>query len=152
VADILVIGYGNELRRDDGLGPHVAAMIAAANYPTVRVVTCCQLLPELAADLAAASIVIFVDAMAHPERSGLELRRITAEEMIDWNPHTGDPRTLLALTHAVYGRVPEAWWVMVPGEDFGFGEGLTALGQENMRAATDSILSLIRINQRSLNI
>jgi len=152
VADILVIGYGNEQRRDDGIGPYVARTIAAANHPDVRVVTCVQLVPELAADLAEIPIVIFVDAVAHLERSGVELRRITAEGMSDWNPHTGDPRALLALTHAVYDRVPEAWWVMVPGEDFGFGEGLTALGQENMRAATNSILSLIRINKRSFNI
>jgi hydrogenase maturation protease len=120
VADILVIGYGNELRRDDGLGPHVARRIAAANYAHVRVLTCFQLVPELAADLAEIPLVIFVDARDDPRRCSVELRRITAEETTDWSSHSGDPRALLALTHAVYGRAPEAWWVMVPGEDFGF--------------------------------
>ena len=98
MADILVIGYGNELRRDDGLGPNVARRIAAANYAHVRVLTCFQLVPELAADLAETPMAIFMDALDAPERSSVELQRITAEEVIDWNTHTSDPRTLLALT------------------------------------------------------
>jgi hydrogenase maturation protease len=132
---ILVIGYGNELRRDDGIGPRVAEAIALANYPEVRVKTCFQLVPELAADLAEARVVLFVDASADPRRSGGELRRITAEETADWSTHTGDPRALLALTHAVYGVSPEAWWLTVPGEDFGFGDGLSARAQDNVREA-----------------
>jgi len=143
VADILVIGYGNEVRGDDGIGPRVAEAIAAVNYPGVRVVRCFQLVPELAADLADAQLAVFVDALANPRRRDIEMRRITAEEMSDWSTHTGDPRALLALTRAVYGRTPEAWWVMVPGEDFGFGEGLSPLAEENVREAIDRIAVLV---------
>ncbi len=50
MADILVLGYGNELRGDDGLGPLVARTVADANIPGVRVLTARQLLPEFAAD------------------------------------------------------------------------------------------------------
>jgi hydrogenase maturation protease len=147
---ILVIGYGNELRRDDGLGPHVAAAIAAARYPAVRVMTCCQLQPELAADLAEARLVLFVDASAAPGRSRVELRRITADETTDWSTHTGDPRALLALTHAVYSRSPEAWWVMVPGEDFAFGEELSPRAQDRAREAIDLIAALLRRRSQSV--
>ena len=97
VADILVIGYGNELRGDDGIGPRVAEAIAAAHHPGVRVVSCFQLVPELAADLAKARLAVFVDALTGFGRTGVELRRITAEETSDWSTHTGDPRARCSL-------------------------------------------------------
>jgi hydrogenase maturation protease len=144
VADILVIGYGNTLRRDDGIGPRVAASIDAATYPGVRVVTCFQLVPELATEIADSRLVIFVDALTNPQRAGVQLRRITAEEMTECSTHSSDPRSLLALTQAVYERVPESWWVMVPGEDFGFGERLSPLAEENVCKTIDCLKSLIK--------
>ena len=39
--------------------------------------------------------------------------------------------------------MPEAWWVMVPGENFEFGEGLSLLGEENVRTAIHHIETLI---------
>jgi hydrogenase maturation protease len=147
VTEILIIGYGNELRRDDGLGPHVAKMIATAKYPNVRVVTCFQLVPEMAADLAEPRVAVFVDAHADPDRATVELHQVTAGAMTDWSTHAGDPGALLALTHAVYGRAPEAWWVIVPGQDFTFGEGFSAVGEGNASKAIDAIALLIRKSQ-----
>jgi hydrogenase maturation protease len=143
VADILIIGYGNELRRDDGIGPRVAASLAAADYPNVQVKACSQLVPELAADLADARLAIFVDALVGDPEMGVEVRRITAGEMSDWSTHTGDPMALLGLTHALYGRAPEAWWVRVPGQDFGFGEGLSPLAEWNVGEAINRIAILV---------
>lgn len=151
VTDILVIGYGNELRRDDGIGLRVAESIAAAKYPNVRVLTCFQLVPELAADLAEVRLVVFVDALADPGGADVELRRITAAVTTDWCTHTGDPRALLALTHSVYGRTPEAWWVMVPGEDFGLGEKLSLFAEGNVRDAIDRIAALIQSASTTLD-
>lgn len=143
MADILVIGYGNELRRDDGIGLRVAGSVAAVNYPHVRVLTAFQLLPELAADLSDARLAIFVDALADPRRTNVEIQRITAEASSNWITHTGEPRALLALTRMVYGRTPEAWWVTVPGEDFGFGEGLSSFAEQTVREALDRIARII---------
>jgi Ni,Fe-hydrogenase maturation factor len=103
--------------------------------------------PELATDLAESRLAIFVDALADQARDFVEVQRISAEQRADWSAHTADPRSLLALTDAVYGRVPQTWWVLVPGKDFGFGEGLSAHGKENAREAIDRIATLMkRIN------
>ena len=61
--DLLVIGYGNTLRRDDGVGPHVAEAIAALALPGVEALVCPLLTPELAEAIARARRVVFVDAM-----------------------------------------------------------------------------------------
>lgn len=143
VAEILVIGYGNELRGDDGIGPRVAEAIAAANYPEVRVVSCFQLVPELAGDLADARLAVFVDAIADSQQTDVEQRQITAAEKSDWSTHCGDPRALLALTQAIYGRAPEAWWLMVPGEEFELDEGLSPRAEENARKSIDRIATLL---------
>lgn len=140
---ILVIGYGNELRGDDGLGPRVAEDVAAANYPGVQVWSVCQLVPELASEVAEARMVIFVDATVDPDRITVELKRVEAREAIDWSTHSVDPRTLIALTRAVYGRTPEAWWLMVPGQHFGFGEGLSSIAQTNVKNASERLWRLI---------
>jgi hydrogenase maturation protease len=145
---ILVIGYGNELRGDDGLGPFVAEAIAAANYPNVQVRTVFQLVPELAAELAEARVVIFVDALADPSRIAVELASVEAEEITDWSTHIADPRALLALTQAVYGRTPEAWWLMVPGRNFDFGAELTSAARENGRQAVARLNTLIQAKTR----
>jgi hydrogenase maturation protease len=141
---ILVIGYGNTQRGDDGIGPRVAEAIAAAHLPGVRVVSSFQLVPELAADLAESRLAVFVDAVADPTRSDIELRPIAPAETTDWSTHTADPRVLLALTQAVYGHAPEAWWATVPSLDFGFGERLSPLAEQGVRRAVDRIMALLR--------
>jgi hydrogenase maturation protease len=144
VADILVIGYGNELRGDDGLGPFVARSLAAANIPSVRVVAARQLLPEFAADLAQARLVVFVDATEAWSESGVEVRSLAAETATDWCTHSADPRPLLALTQAIYGQTPEAWWLTPSGWNFDFGERLSGVAEENARQALVCLKRLIR--------
>lgn len=144
MADILVIGYGNELRGDDGLGPLVAKAVAAANIPGVRVLTARQLLPEFAADLAQARLVVFVDASEAWNESGVEVRSLSAETATDWCTHRADPRPLLALARAIYEQTPEAWWLTVSGRDFDFGEGLSGVAEENARQALACLKSFIQ--------
>ena len=61
-ASLLVIGYGNTLRRDDGVGPKLADAVAALGLTGVRTLACALLTPELAEAVSQAQRVIFVDA------------------------------------------------------------------------------------------
>jgi hydrogenase maturation protease len=143
-ADILVIGYGNELRGDDGLGPLVAKAAAAANIPGVRVLTTRQLLPELAANLAVARLAVFVDASVEANERGIAVRLQAVTDTMDWYTHRASPGALVALTHAVYGRTPDAWWLTVSGRYFEFGEGLSSSAEENARQALACLKKFIR--------
>jgi hydrogenase maturation protease len=149
VTDILVIGYGNELRGDDGLGPLVAKSVAAANLSGVRVLTALQLLPELAADLAEARLVVFVDASVESSEIGVAMRSLVAEDTVDLRTHRAHPGTLLALTQEVYERTPEAWWLTAPGWNFEFGEGLSGVAMENARQALACLKRFIRAKTQS---
>ena len=50
----LVIGYGNELRGDDAVGPLVARTAESWQRPGLRALAVQQLTPELAEDIAGA--------------------------------------------------------------------------------------------------
>lgn len=121
----LVIGYGNDLRGDDGIGPRVADAVAAWRRPGVAALALTQLTPEVAATLASAERVVFVDADARPDAPGVTLRPVAAAPAAEALTHGADPRALLALCQAVYGRCPAAWLLSVPARRFDLGAPLS---------------------------
>jgi hydrogenase maturation protease len=65
---LLVIGYGNTLRSDDGVGQRVAEAVTALSLPDVKTVSCDLLTPEWADPISQAKQVIFVDASVDAAR------------------------------------------------------------------------------------
>ncbi len=66
-AHVLVVGYGNALRGDDGVGQEVAEAVwlqrdRLPGLARARVLWVTQLTPELAVDVSEAGLVVFVDA------------------------------------------------------------------------------------------
>jgi hydrogenase maturation protease len=142
-ADLLVIGYGNTLRRDDGVGPEVAGQVEALHMPGVRTLVCHQLTPELAETISRSVRVVFVDADAKATGEAA-LRPIEAAEAGQILAHATDPRSLLALSKQIFGVVPEAWVLAVPVEDLGFGEGLSPRAAAGLTVALRQIQALVR--------
>lgn len=138
----LVIGYGNTLRRDDGVGVEVAQTIAAMDLPGVNVITRHQLVPELAAPISEADTVIFVDADA-TAKDEAELRSIEPAPGSRIMAHAADPRSLLALSRQVFGGSPQAWSLAIPVEDFGFGLGLSSRAEGKAKTAVKLIQQLV---------
>jgi hydrogenase maturation protease len=135
---LLVIGYGNTLRGDDGIGPKVAEAIDALDLPGVRALTAPLLTPELADPISQAHTVIFVDAAVDAPRE-VQLRKLEPAETSQIMAHAADPRTMLALARDVFGHTPEAWWLTIPAEKLDFSEELSALAQTGLVAAVRQI-------------
>jgi hydrogenase maturation protease len=136
MTELLVIGYGNELRGDDGAGPRVARSVAAWHRRGVRALAVHQLTPELAAELADVERVVFVDAAVGGP--GVRWQRITVGDAPVRLGHASDPSWLLALARAVAGRVPEAWLATIPARELGYTDSLSSL------AATD-VAAILRV-------
>ena len=134
LSNLLVIGYGNELRCDDGVGPKVAAAVARMSLPGVQVIACHQLMPELAEPVSQARRVVFVDA-AVDEPKEVRFRPLGPAESSHLMAHAADPRTLLAMARDVYGHTPSAWWLTIPVEKLEFGEELSPLAQQGLEIA-----------------
>ena len=124
---MLVIGYGNDLRSDDGAGVRAATILAAQSLP-LRVVIATQLTPDLAEDIASAAQVVFVDAYPAPE-SGASLRveKIFGDEAEKPSVmgHYGNPAALLHLAEELFGASPDAWMVGIPAYSFIAGETIS---------------------------
>jgi hydrogenase maturation protease len=135
---VLVIGYGNTLRGDDGVGPRVAEAVGRRRLPGVRTLICPLLTPELADQISRAEKVIFVDA-AVDAPNAVQWRRLEANETSQLMAHAADPRTMLALARDVFGRVPEAWWLTIPAVDLGFREALSPEVQRGFAEAVEKI-------------
>ena len=141
--DILILGYGNELRRDDGVGPRVARLIEALRLPNVRAEARHQLTPEWAEPLSQVRAAIFVDASLAGVPGTAEIRPVAPVAPSPLGGHLSDPGALLALTRAVYHRAPDAWLITVAAQDLGVGEQLSAAGQQGLAAALAGARDLI---------
>ncbi|MGA2594502.1 MAG: hydrogenase maturation protease [Bryobacteraceae bacterium] len=135
----LVIGYGNALCRDDGVGLFVAQHIEPS--PNLRVIACQQLTPELAEPVSQADCVIFVDAHAEIPAGEIVVQSIEPRK----SPliHQLDAGTLLAWSRKLYGRAPEAVLVGIGGESFDLGEGLSPAVERAAQKALETIHGII---------
>jgi hydrogenase maturation protease len=118
----LVIGIGNPTRSDDGVGRTVVSELSRrvpwVNYRAVH-----QLTPDLAEDIAEASLVVFVDASVRA--TALTVTPVVRTEMTAGS-HLTSAGALLHLTEMTYGRRPEVTLqVEIPAYELGFGEELS---------------------------
>lgn len=144
---ILVLGYGNAGRMDDGLGPAVANAIAAKSWPGVTTWENDQLTIEDAVDIAAHDIVWFVDAArAGPEP--LSVAAVSPAMDIAFSSHILSPQTLLAITARELGARPQAHLLAIRGYDFDFAEGLSAQAARNLAHAVAFLSARIQSTRR----
>ena len=123
---ILIVGYGNPMRGDDGLGWTVAAELFRKNKsPDFEILPCHQLTPELASNMQAVEVVIFVDCA----REGVpgEFRWIEVQPEVDSSAFTHDltPAGLLSLTCELFGVCPRTYLLSICGARFGAGDALS---------------------------
>ncbi len=137
--NIVAIGYGNNLRSDDGIGQKVANALHLANLKSLAVH---QLTPELAETLASADLAIFIDA-CWLEHQDVQVLPLSPDSNSLIAGHTASPRSLLALTQALYGRCPTAWWVTVPGNNFEIGDRLSPIAEIGVAIALEKINQII---------
>jgi hydrogenase maturation protease len=139
--DILVIGYGNTLRGDDGVGPRVVEAVRALRLPGVHTLVCQQLSPEHAEMISQVERVVFVDAAVDAPKE-VQLRELAPGETTQLMAHAADPRTLLALARDVFGHAPKAWWLTIPAVSLEFSEELTPEAQRGSVEAVEKIKAL----------
>jgi hydrogenase maturation protease len=156
---ILVIGYGNTLRGDDSVGPLVAERLIDQAWPDVRCLAVHQLTPELAADMAIAEEVFFVDASVRsdvdhhyhlsPERQAGEiaLPRIEPLFLTTTNTteqgHAWSPGLLLHLCQILYQADPVAYQILIPAQQFDYGASLSAQAQAGQDWTVATLYALI---------
>lgn len=128
---IAVIGIGNPLRGDDGVGALLAEQVGGLSVQ--------QLTPELAATLAPLEAVLFLDAWLAPMGAGPRLQPLSplpsARDGAGGESHGLTPAGLLAISQALYGRAPHAQLLLIPAHAFEHGTALSPHLQAALPAA-----------------
>jgi hydrogenase maturation protease len=118
----LVIGIGNDLRGDDGVGPRVVR--ALRPRADVETMTVHQLVPELADRLRTSERVLFVDASMEDET--VRLGRVEPS-LHRGLAHACSPAALMGWTRFAYGEEPQAWLLRIPAASFEPGADLSSV-------------------------
>jgi hydrogenase maturation protease len=142
---VLIIGYGNSLRADDGAGPAVAERLDEQGVPA-RVVCCHQLTPELAQMLAEAELAVFIDACDDGQPGRVRCRDVapSPQRGISAIDHHLSPATLLAWARDLYGHVPQAVVVTIDGQEWGHTSKLSPRVAAAAGLAETAVRELIR--------
>ena len=123
---LLIIGYGNPLRRDDGIGWRVADRLATLAGDAAKVLTVHQLTPELAEPISKAGLVIFIDACYAGRAGSWTCETISPDqESPAAFTHYFAPENLLGYAKAIFGAKPKALLISVAGASFDCGDQLS---------------------------
>lgn len=134
---LLIVGFGNEFRRDDGLGIKLLDQINE-NVDKLKVQ---ELSIDLVDILKEYDIVLFVDASI--EGGPISFKKIEKEEKFSPLTHHLTCEELLFWIDALYKRSPEFYLLSIRGYDFDFGEELSEKARENLDLAKKFVQNFI---------
>ena len=140
---ILVIGYGNTLRSDDGAGVRlVERLTQVVPASRVRTETGHQLTPEMALSIADPDVdgVVFVDAGI--DVSEIAIRPLDEEQPSPSVGHHLTPEALMVYASRLYGRRPRAWLLTLPAYDLTHGDTRTQQAERDVHSGVDRVLAL----------
>ncbi|MFZ0834851.1 MAG: hydrogenase maturation protease [Mycobacterium sp.] len=149
---VAVIGIGNGFRRDDGVGPAVAAAVEARRIPGVRVLTEAADPVTVLDAWAGARLAVLIDAVVTETPQPGRIHRCTADQLAGSpavSSHAVDVATLLALGEAL-DRMPDDVVVFAVGAaETGYGPGLTPEVAAAVPRVVDAVVAETEGRQRS---
>ncbi len=140
---ILIIGYGNPAREDDGLGPATAQAIEDMHIDGVSVEINYQLTVEDSVSIAAHDVVVFIDAALHGEE---QFRFFPVEPVYEEgvNSHSISPEALMGLAEKIFSASTEAYMLAIRGYSFSmFEESMTERAEKNLDRAVEFMASAL---------
>ena len=142
-ARVVVLGWGNASRGDDGLGPLLLARVEALGLETVTTIEDFQLQLEHALDLKGADIALFLDA-GRGTPAPFAFYETAPKLGLTHTSHAMAPEAVLDVYARVLGEAPPPAFVMaIRGEAFELGTELGEVAHERLDLAWDFLRPLI---------
>ncbi|MEI6564841.1 MAG: hydrogenase maturation protease [bacterium] len=137
---ILIYGYGNPGRQDDGVGPALVEALelwqAADGVSVMTLETNYQLNAEDALTVAGHDQVIFADATREGD-APFTFRRLLPDTAVSFSTHAMRPESILALADELYGKSPKTYLLTIRGYEWEPNEPMTRGAVANLAAALD---------------
>ena len=145
---ILIYGYGNPGRFDDGLGirlvEEIEAWISKNKMDLVDCDSNYQLNIEDAETISKYDLVLFADASEENIRDVSITRVSPSDSKIEFTMHAVSPAFVLDLCNQIYGKAPDTWLIHIKGQDWQFNEGLSEMAEKNLSLAIKKTKSIIQ--------
>lgn len=156
---ILILGFGNPDREDDGVAWHVLTGVAEAlgmdtpstpddEFPQAvgqpDFLFMLQLVPEIAETLAEYDAICFVDAHTGAIEKSVNVIEIDAQYQNSPFTHHLTPQSCLELTKTLYGKKPISILVSIRGYQFGFHQTLSEGTKQHAKEAIRLILNWLQ--------
>jgi hydrogenase maturation protease len=143
---VLLYGYGNPGRKDDGLGPVLSDLlekwIVQEDLKNMQVDSNYQLNIEDALTIRDYDIVIFIDASIE-DIDSFTVTRVEPSDRVNYTMHSVSPSFVLHLCEKIFQYVPETFLVHIKGYEFELEEGLSDKAAENLHLAFRFIKDLL---------
>ena len=142
----LIVGYGNPMRSDDGLGLRAVQLLAAdPRTKSAQVVWQYQLTPEMALDFSRASLVILIDVSVEQSAGEISIHRLEAAPEAEgsaWSHHV-EPTQLVELARELYGPAPDVFVVSVGAASLEVGETLSPAVERALPGVVDAVAEIV---------
>lgn len=143
---ILVIGYGNPGRLDDGLGPAFSAKLEKLSPANVTIDSDYQLSVEAADQIKDYDAVVFVDASVDCQEP-FEFSEASPKASMHFSSHFFTPGDVLGLAQELFQAKTRGYILAIRGYDFNeFGERLSEKAVNNLEQAAEFFVQQINKN------
>ena len=144
---ILIVGIGNTIRCDDGLGAFICSSIEKLALDGVTTMITQQLHTELLNDFLAYDHIVLVDAAVTEDTVLFQrLKKKTTAPVS--TSHAADANLLASLAQQLYQKELSIMICAVKGYNFEIGERLSASAKKNADAAISIICNWIKNDGR----
>jgi hydrogenase maturation protease len=136
---ILLYGYGNPGRQDDGLGNQFIEMmeewITKNNIEGIELDSNYQLNIEDADAISDKDIVVFIDASVEDINDFYIDKVDPSNAKVEFTMHAVSVGFVVSLCNQLYDKYPEVYLLHIKAYEFDFGEGLTEKATKNLDKA-----------------
>jgi hydrogenase maturation protease len=152
---ILIYGYGNPGRQDDGLGIALTERLADWAFENqitgVEFDNNYQLNIEDAAAIAQKDLVIFVDA-SDEDIEGFCLSQVDGSTKVSFTTHAASPGYVVQLCKELFQKEPQVLLLHIKGYEWAFQEGLSEQARENLDQAFEYMQSLLADPENAIKL
>lgn len=145
---ILVYGYGNPGRQDDGLGKvlidKAELWVEKERLPNITLDVNYQLQVEDITNMHDKDVIIFVDASMEESVEHFLITPLHADEQDTFSMHAISPAYLLALCQKIYGHYPPAYMLHIRGYEWNINENITPTALQNLENAWNLLKKVLR--------
>ena len=143
---ILIYGYGNPGRQDDGLGILLSQRLETwaldKQITNIEFDNNYQLNIEDAAAIAQKDLVIFADA-SEENIEDFCLSRVDGSSKVSFTTHAASPGYIVQLCKELFQKNPVVFLLHIKGYQWAFQEGLSEQAEKNLEQAVEYMKTIL---------